>query len=187
MKNLFLSAIFGFLVTFTYSPIAEAQQAENGECPEGKAPITITTPSGKTKNLCVANSAIPGLENAGEHSAADIVPAQCPCFSQSEAEALIGIDAIAYQNNKAVGVDGTADACELVKIRSANVELGASKSLVDPPKYCWETVEYPLGEITPNGCVKYLKADNTVLKLVPIEPDEGAACVAILKTFDPSL
>lgn len=54
------------------------------ECPEGKNPIQLTTPSGKTKTLCVPDAAMQGIENAAEHSGGTIVTASCDCWSQSQ-------------------------------------------------------------------------------------------------------
>jgi len=38
------------------------------------------TPSGITKTICVYDNAIPGIENAAEHSDRTIITAQCPCL-----------------------------------------------------------------------------------------------------------
>jgi hypothetical protein len=56
------------------------------ECPPGKAPITLQTPSGKIKTLCVPDKAVQGIENASDNSAGTILPATCPaeCWSAEE-------------------------------------------------------------------------------------------------------
>jgi len=54
------------------APIASAQ------CPEGKQPVTMVTPSGKVKTLCIPENAVKGIENAAENSATTVVAAACP-------------------------------------------------------------------------------------------------------------
>jgi hypothetical protein len=54
------------------------------ECPPGKTEITIITPSGKTKVLCVPDAALPGIENAAENSDATVIAAKCPCGTTEE-------------------------------------------------------------------------------------------------------
>lgn len=59
------------------------------ECPKGKVGITIVTPSGKEKQLCVPEQAVSGIENAAENSGTVIVPASCPCWTAAEVELVI--------------------------------------------------------------------------------------------------
>ena len=42
-------------------------------CPAGKSEITILTPSGKMKVLCVSDKAVKGIENAADHSGGTVV------------------------------------------------------------------------------------------------------------------
>ena len=55
-----------------------AAHAVSAECPEGKSVVVLMTPSGNVKNICVADAAIPGIENAAENAPLEIAPA-CPC------------------------------------------------------------------------------------------------------------
>ena len=54
------------------------------ECPDGKEPVNISTPSGITKTLCIPAAAVKGIETAAENSAGTIVTAECPCWTSSE-------------------------------------------------------------------------------------------------------
>lgn len=55
-----------------------AAQAVAAQCPEGKSEVVVVTPSGVSKNICVAQAAIPGIENAANNEVIEIVPV-CPC------------------------------------------------------------------------------------------------------------
>jgi len=55
-----------------------AAQAASAQCPEGKAEVVVVTPSGVSKNICVAQAAIPGIENAANNEVIEIAPV-CPC------------------------------------------------------------------------------------------------------------
>jgi hypothetical protein len=59
------------------------------ECPEGKQPVNITTPSGKTKTLCIPDAAVQGIETAAENSGGTIVAAECPCWTSAEVNDLV--------------------------------------------------------------------------------------------------
>jgi hypothetical protein len=80
-KNLFAIVIVLALSMF----IASVALAE---CPEGKSEVILVTPSGKIKTICVPETALPGIENAAEHSAGNIVPASCPCLTVEEIQKL---------------------------------------------------------------------------------------------------
>jgi len=67
-------------------------------CPEGKSEVQVTTPSGKQKVLCMPDQALPGLENAADHSDGTIIPSSCPCWNESD---------IAYYDSS-----GTLQYCE---------------------------------------------------------------------------
>ena len=54
------------------------------ECPEGKNPVQLTTPSGKTKTLCIPDAAMQGIENAADHSGGTIVTSSCPCWASQD-------------------------------------------------------------------------------------------------------
>jgi len=60
------------------------------ECPKGQQEVQITTPSGKTKALCIPDAGVQGIENAADHSGGTIVTAQCPvdCWTQDQINAL---------------------------------------------------------------------------------------------------
>jgi len=49
-------------------------------CPEGKSEVVIVTPNGISKTICVSDNAIPGIENAAEHSAQLAIEPVCPCL-----------------------------------------------------------------------------------------------------------
>jgi len=55
-----------------------AAQLSYAECPDGKAAVVVVTPSGISKDICVAQAAIPGLESAPDHAATELGPS-CPC------------------------------------------------------------------------------------------------------------
>ncbi len=56
----------------------------SAQCPEGKSEILIVTPSGRDKVRCVPDQALPGIENAADHSAGTVLPADCPCFTAED-------------------------------------------------------------------------------------------------------
>lgn len=70
-------------------------------CRPGKAEVILLLPSGQSKTICVAESALPGLQNAGEHSSGKFVTTACPCFSESDVQAIFdnddGLDDCAFQ------------------------------------------------------------------------------------------
>lgn len=73
----FIGVVLG--VTFT-APYAFAN-----ECPDGKSPVYMTTPSGKTKTLCVSDKGIAGLEKASDHTGLEVeIP--CPCAIEGQFE-----------------------------------------------------------------------------------------------------
>ena len=55
-----------------------------GECAEGKSPVHINLPNGMQKTICLNDSALPGLQNAAEHSDGTIVPTTCPCWNETD-------------------------------------------------------------------------------------------------------
>lgn len=83
--------IFVFLLVALVTTVFAASEVL-AECPEGKNPVQITTPSGKSKTLCIPDSAVQGIENAAEHSGGTIVASSCPCWTSQD------IDDIATAN-----------------------------------------------------------------------------------------
>ena len=67
-----LALVFLFLLVPSLPAIAE--------CPEGKSEVVIVTPNGISKTICVSDDAIPGIENAAEHSAQFAIEPECPCL-----------------------------------------------------------------------------------------------------------
>jgi len=53
-------------------------------CPEGKSEIQLITPSGIQKSICVADEALPGIENAADQSDGTIIPSSCPCWNADD-------------------------------------------------------------------------------------------------------
>jgi len=60
-----------------------------GACPDGKSEIQLITPSGRVKFMCVPDAALPGLDNAADHSDGTIVPTGCPCWDEADIEYLL--------------------------------------------------------------------------------------------------
>ena len=58
-------------------------ESSNAQCPEGRTRVIVTTPNAQ-KVLCIPDEAVPGLENADEHSAGNITPNMCPCFNEND-------------------------------------------------------------------------------------------------------
>ena len=54
------------------------------QCPEGKSEIQLTTPKGIQKTICIPDNALPGVENAAEHSDGTIIPSSCPCWDEAD-------------------------------------------------------------------------------------------------------
>lgn len=54
------------------------------QCPDGKSEVQLTTPSGKNKTICISDAAIPGIENAADHSGGTIIPTTCPCWNEAD-------------------------------------------------------------------------------------------------------
>ena len=80
-----LSTPFSVLLVFGLAALLPSSGLAG--CPEGKSPITILTPSGKMKILCVPPQAIQGIEEAADHSGGTVVSETCPCFSQNDLDA----------------------------------------------------------------------------------------------------
>jgi len=53
-------------------------------CPEGKAEVSINLPNGTQKMICIPDNALPGLQNAADHSDGTIVPNPCPCWTEDD-------------------------------------------------------------------------------------------------------
>lgn len=59
------------------------------ECPEGKSEVVLYTPSGNSNLLCVSDNAVPGIENANEHTKIDLcAEVSCPCWDAETLENL---------------------------------------------------------------------------------------------------
>jgi hypothetical protein len=58
-----------------------ALHAVAAQCPEGKSEVTVVTPNGVSKTICVGSKAIEGLEAAQEYAPVDLPLSACPCFS----------------------------------------------------------------------------------------------------------
>jgi hypothetical protein len=78
MKNLFAILIGMLCFAVTSSTIWA------GECVEGKSPVQINLPNGMQKTICLNDSALPGLQNAADHSDGTIVPTTCPCWNETD-------------------------------------------------------------------------------------------------------
>jgi hypothetical protein len=136
------------------------------ECPEGKSEVILVTPSGKVKTLCVPEAALPGLENAAEHSAGTIIPdpdMACPCFTLEEVKAA-GIDCYVYEGT----TDPSGETCVF-----ATCEDGLNTF--------W-TVYSPGDE----ACSLSTKCENCCYNDGPVDglsDEEATACIGILKVF----
>jgi hypothetical protein len=82
MKKIIVYFLLIFASTVILAPIVNAQ------CPEGKSPVTMVTPSGKTKILCINDNAVQGIENASDNSSTTVVPASCTkgCWTPADVE-----------------------------------------------------------------------------------------------------
>ena len=67
MKKLVVFSVIALALSMFIASVALA------ECPEGKSEVILVTPSGKIKTICVPDTALPGIENAAEHSPGTIV------------------------------------------------------------------------------------------------------------------
>lgn len=76
-KTIICSVVVLVLFMFFYS-------ASFGECPKGKSEIQLITPSGIQKSICIPDEALPGLENAADHSDGTIIPSSCPCWNADD-------------------------------------------------------------------------------------------------------
>ena len=79
MKSYLRSAVLLIICLSTAIPVL-------AQCPKGKSEVIVMTPSGITKTICVSDNAIPGIENAAEHSGGLILPAECPCLDVWDGE-----------------------------------------------------------------------------------------------------
>ena len=50
------------------------------ECPEGKTDAVLYTPSGNANQVCVSDNALPGIENANQHTLGLCPEVTCPCW-----------------------------------------------------------------------------------------------------------
>jgi hypothetical protein len=66
------------------------------ECPEGKSEVQLTTPNGRQKAICVPDDALPGIENAAEHSDGTIIPSSCPCWDETDIQYYLDNKILAY-------------------------------------------------------------------------------------------
>ena len=80
-----LIGFFILIVAFlAFVPMGKA------ECPVGTSPVTMITPSGKTKTLCINDNAVQGIENAADNSSTTVVPSSCTkgCWTPDDVENL---------------------------------------------------------------------------------------------------
>ena len=79
--------VIGLIISLT--AISFGAISAFAECPEGKQPVNITTPSGNTKTLCIPDAAVQGIETAAENSGGTFVAAECPCWSSDDVNDLV--------------------------------------------------------------------------------------------------
>lgn len=99
-KKMFGTAVVVLLVNALASTVW-------AECPEGKEPVDISTPSGITKTLCIPAAAVEGIENAAENSGGTIVASNCPCFSAEDIQSLDAIEEFTCSGSRKIDIDGT--------------------------------------------------------------------------------
>jgi hypothetical protein len=165
MRTLSSVSTILLLVTITFALGCAAPQKAPKVCPEGKTAITKTNPGGKSTTICVAESA---------------APAECPCFAESEAAAILAGSEYRYNNTLWQGGDGTADACESVVIQRDLDFLGAMTTPSNPGVGCITTQDYPTESLGTNGCV-LRRHEGQIVILNQLSPEESAACVTVLK------
>jgi hypothetical protein len=165
------SKIFiGFLAMLLVSVFIAAEVL--AECPEGKNPVQLTTPSGKTKTLCIPDAAVQGIENAAEHSGGTIVAATCDCWSQSQIN----------------DIDSNAKLSLECYSRDIYCQVGSTC-----PGYVCDVVYSDTGEMYAKGYIIFprdIKTGNYECKNYWIEyfetgmdKQEYDACVSLLATY----
>lgn len=79
------------------------------ECPVGKSPVVMTTPSGKVHELCVPDTAVTGLEHAIGGSGVNIT-GTCPCFEEKLLQSITSSNFLGCKDLGSVGFsDGLTD------------------------------------------------------------------------------
>jgi hypothetical protein len=175
---MFASTWINAAIGFTAATAVLAALPAEATCPEGESEITIVTPSGKEKLLCIPDQAVAGLENAADHSQGTVIPAVCPCFTAADVEAALASDpemicAVQIGVADVSGALCTRVSCfngvifDAFEGPSAKVEGGCV--FEGPPRF----------KLTENNqCFSDATGD-----LSPITETEGDACVATLESF----
>jgi len=101
MSSKIIGTVMGMLLVIALATIVVA------ECPEGREPIDISTPSGITKTLCIPAAAVKGIENAAENSGGTIVASDCPCFSLEDIQAIDANEVLTCSGKGQYDVDGS--------------------------------------------------------------------------------
>jgi len=173
--------VLGFIAIGSIIPAPQA--IAQVTCDTGKAPITIITPSGKIRTMCVPNSAVPGIENAADNAPGTISPAQCPCFTEGEVATAISAGGGVYNFNTYTFADGSGNVCSGASVDAiGNFGFYGMTKQAAPTEGCLTTDFYPIVDIQPNGCFKQI-GNNAPVLLSNIQPEESSVCVAILGKF----
>ena len=141
MKEKMVGFLIALAVVISSTTIALA------ECPEGKEPVDISTPSGITKTLCIPAAAVKGIENAAEQSGGTIVASGCPCFSLEDIKAIDAIYDLTCISSGQYDADGNT-------ISSTTTCKGYDPKLVSAK------VSISYDTLTVNRCYYYAPADK---------------------------
>ena len=164
MKNLLKYWICGFIGT---GLLLVGGSAAWAECADGKSEAVLYTPSGNANTVCVSDNALPGIENANDHTVLNVCEeATCPCW---DADTLDNLAALSspncyedYEQLEMFGYDSQADWNDILGV-------------LRPPEYYGVTRACAILPAT-NGL--WSNADVVVNNLSQAEAD---ACADILR------
>lgn len=153
-----------------------ANSTSLAECKAGKFEVVVTTPSGKTKTICVSENALPGILNAAEHSAATFDDF-CPCFTLGQIE---GIDGYRDDNGSPIPYE-----CYLWEAQDPFEQdwarIGEDDHGPGEPN-TW--MQYAIADGEQMMCIYYLKIDGDLIEQnisYGLTPGEVDACYAIIE------
>jgi len=163
--------ILGSFIALVISAIV-VWAGPNIDCPEGMTKGTFVNGAGKVIEICVPDRVAEEGKIGGPKDI--FIPATCPCFSQEEVEATLNEypDTVCQQWNGTSIVNG--ESCTYV-------DCQYFKSYEEPAEGgCVFGVSIPVRICAYNLCYNY---NSGYMCAGQLSPEQGDACVAILKTF----
>ncbi len=81
-----MTVIRNIVLTAVLTALMSGPAIAKNPCRSGKIEVHFLLPSGQLKTICIAESALSGIENASRQGRAKFAMASCPCFTQADVQ-----------------------------------------------------------------------------------------------------